>query len=281
MYCKNCGKSLNEKQNFCTNCGNKNEKLKTAINFDFLKNKKVLAVIVLVGIILVIICGIKLVKVNSPKYDPKPKWMVSSAKNPGDYSIAKNYIKEKEKEHNTKFHIMGYAYHYYNTTREYELTTIYVYSDKYPQVYVSYCVNDEHCSIDKDTYLNEIKSWEQKNLIYDIAKKLDIDTNKIAVYVGITYTENSIHGDLLVNDSIDVETIEKLLSAVKEETNSDSVSFKVYFVEKGNNKKFKDYMNGLGVADESKLDLSFGNWKKYNTIMNGSNIKLEFKWEHK
>ena len=55
----------------------------------------------------------------------------------------------------------------------------------------------------------------------------------------------------------------------------------MYFVEKGNNKKFKEYMQGQGIIDESKLDLSFGSWKKYNTIMNGANIELEFKWEHK
>jgi len=279
MHCTNCGNNLNKNQNFCSNCGTKNKR--TKLNFDLLKNKKNLFGIILVGTVLLITFCITIFKTNNPKYDPKPKWMVASAKNSGDYSIAKKYIKEIEKEHNTKFHIMGYAYHYYNSTDTYKLKTIYVYSDEYPQVYVSYCVNDELCETDEDTYLNEINSWKHKNLVYDIAEKLDIDTNKIAVYVGIASTENSIYGDLLVNDSIDLQTIEKLLSTVKEETNSDYLSFRVYFVEKGNNKKFKDYMQNLGVVDESKLDLSFGNWKKYNTVMNGSNIELEFKWEHK
>lgn len=279
MYCTNCGNKLNKNQKFCANCGTKNEQ--TKLNFDLLKNKKILLGIILVGIFLLITFCITIFNTNNPKYDPKPKWMMASAKNSGDYNTAKKYIKEIEKEHNTKFHIMGYGYHYYTLTDTHELMTIYVYSDEYPQVYVSYCVNEAHCSTDKDTYLNKINSWKQKNLIYDIAKKLDIDTNKIAVYVGITYTENSIHGDLLVNDSIDIKTIEKLLSVVKEETKVDTLSFKVYFVEKGNNKKFKEYMQGQGIIDESKLDLSFGSWKKYNTIMNGANIELEFKWEHK
>lgn len=243
-----------------------------------IKEKKELLIGVII-FILIIVFGIDFIKKNDPKYDDKPKWMISSSKNYGDYDIAKEYIDGLENKHNTKFHIMGYGYHYYNSTETYELSSIYVYSNEYPNVYVRYCVNDEFCDANKDTYLNEITSWKQKNYIYDIAEELDIDTKKIAVYVGISYEENTISGDLLVNDSINVETIEKLLSTVKEKTNSDYLSFNVYFVEKGNNKKFKDYMRGLGVVDESKLD--FGNWEKYNTIMSGSNIKLELKWKHK
>ena len=98
--------------------------------------------------------------------------MTADAKNPGDYGVAIRYTRKLAKKHNTKFHIMGYAY-------------------------------------------------------------------------------------------------------------SDSVTFTVYFVDKGNNKKFNNYMQGSGVGDKSKLDLSLGNWKKYNIVMDDDGIKTEFKWEHK
>ena len=282
MYCKNCGTYLDESHIFCGNCGTEIEKIKPKAKFAFIKNKKFLSVVILlISVLAIVFCAARFVKIYNPKYNPKPECMTADAKNPGDYGVAIRYTRELAKKHNTKFHIMGYAYFYYNTTNTYDLMTIYVYSDEYPQVYVSYCVNPKYGSTEEDTYLMQVQSWEQKNLIYDIAEDLDINTNKIAVYVGITYTENIIYGDLLVNDSIDLKTIEKLVEEVKDETNSDSVTFKVYFVEKGNNKKFKDYMEGSGVSDELKPETSFGNWKKYNIVMDDDGIKTEFKWEHK
>ena len=222
---------------------------------------------------------------NEPKCDTAPNWMISKPRNDNDYDVSKKFIKKIEQKHNTKFNIIGYNYFVDYVTvddkymRDYILTGIFVYSDEYPQVYVKYCFNEEHCDNTEDNYLSEIKWWKQKNSIYDIAEEIGIDTNSIAVYVGPNYDDTYIWGDLLVNSSISINSIESLLKNISDKLNKENLSFKIYLVEKGNNKEFKKHMNGIGVT-ENWLDLNFGSWKRYKCTISSGVYNMSLEYEH-
>jgi len=226
---------------------------------------------------------------NEPKCDSIPNWMISKPRNDNDYDVAKKFIEEIEQKHNTTFNIIGYNYFVNYVTvddkymRDYILTGINVYSDEYPQVYVRYCFNKEYCDNTEETednYLNEINWWKQKNSIYDIAAEIGIDTNSIAVYVGPNYDNTYIGGDLLVNSSISIDSIESLLKNISDKLNKENVSFKIYLVEKGNNKEFKKHLDGIGVT-ENWLDLNFGSWKRYKCTISSGVYNMSLEYEHK
>lgn len=283
MNCKKCGNLMSKEDAFCSECGNKVEKSSTIV----------IVIVSILGVLIIGILSIIFVPTllsgkigNDPKDEPIPYWKKRHKPlKDSDVSEASSALQEFEKKYNTKFNVVGYLYLPTNEcsldSSKCVLESVYAYSDEYPQASFTYCIRESKygCSISKnDTmYTNAIKNYEYKIKFYDIAEEMGIDTQK--VYVHINYVNDQVGGEFMVHNSIDVSTIENWLSKFIEETNSDDYFFLVYTVGKGNNKEYKNYSDGLGPVDESKMKILFGNFKKYQAIKEKYPIQLELKYD--
>ncbi len=257
-------------------------------------NKKIWIIVAIVAIVVAILNMIPMVYVayhvwfrymfdfgnEDPRYDARFDWMMAKPVNKGDPALAEECIKDMEERYGTGFHVLGYAYMYHSNTGERELSTIYVYSDDYPQVVCSYDLLKNYDDDPTDRYPLEVSAWERKNMLYDIAEESGLDIKLMAFGVSWSDDENILTGDMYANEKISEEDIRLLFEKIKEKMEVDKISFDVYRTQRGTNRRFKQEMRGLGfISNESSMENHLGNWKKYIVEADTSGIRMELKWE--
>ena len=209
---------------------------------------------------------------NNVKYYEIPKWMKNEPKTMKDKERVNDIISKYEEKYNVNFNYIGCSYSEVEKN-VYEVSTVYAFSDEYPEVYTCLRVNPDN----DGGYIQDINGWKGRNYIYDTAEKLGIDTNLIGSDVcwGFSDEDNEIFCDILINKKVTLDSMKSLAEEVRKSLNKDKVKFTIYQVDSGSNKEYKEFINKYVFINTNYLLNSFGSWYEYDIISNKSETTCE------
>lgn len=288
MNCKKCGASLDNNSLFCTSCGYKIEK----------KSKGPLILIICIGAGLLLIAGIILLIVMfkgntggssnggyNPVDEPLPNWRYGKPLRDSDITEAQNALKPYEAQYNTTFEVIRYFYvpdeACDENTAYCKLESVYVISKDYPQSCFSFCIREEKYGCEKSrnatAYSDAVKEYESKVAFYELAEELGISYNYL--YANFNYVKGNLGADIVINNKVSIAKAEEFLEKFIKKTNSSDYYFKVFYVGKGDHKKYKNFGNGsngqgLGIVDQGAFYSSFGKYSIYTVRDEDAQIKL-------
>lgn len=194
----------------------------------------------------------------------------SQPKTAEDKEIADSLIKQLENKYNTNFTMTGVAYkgvRDLSGKEVLEVSTVYAYSDEYPNLYIS---NDTDIG---DKYLEEINAYNFKKDIYAKAKEMNIKSSLIAVDVGFFNDyEDKIFLEMFANKKIKMDSIENLFKELLNNSDKDEIKIELYTTEKGNNKKYEEFMRKYVGINDNYIKEYFGNYEHKEIIVTKNNI---------